>query len=173
MDTAEEVKRRLSMDNVARHYGYAPNQSGFIRCPFHQGDRTPSLKIYSELGRGFHCHACGAGSSVIDFVMLLFHIPFSAAIIRLDTDFGLGLTSERPDAREVEKLRKQRREASRARQAYESDYTARTLEFRRLWEAKKNKAPTVPDAPADPEYIEACKRLDELDQWFLEHPYER
>lgn len=59
------------MDEVARHYGFEPNRAGFMRCPFHQGDHTASLKIYAG-DRGWHCFGCNSGGSVIDFVMRLY-----------------------------------------------------------------------------------------------------
>ena len=39
-----------------------------IRCPFHEGDDTPSL-IISPASNLFHCFACEAAGSVIDGVM--------------------------------------------------------------------------------------------------------
>lgn len=79
------------MDEVARHYGFEPNRAGFMRCPFHQGDHTASLKIYAG-DRGWHCFGCNSGGSVIDFVMRLYDINFRQAVLRLDLDFGLGLS---------------------------------------------------------------------------------
>lgn len=40
----------------------------FINCPFHSGDRTPSLCI-NPLTNKWHCFGCGAGSSVYDWIM--------------------------------------------------------------------------------------------------------
>lgn len=37
-----------------------------IRCPFHE-DRTPSLHVYDEPERGWHCFGCGRGGSIYDF----------------------------------------------------------------------------------------------------------
>ena len=75
------------MDEVVRHYGFEPNRAGFMRCPFHQGDHTASLKIYAG-DRGWHCFGCNSGGSVIDFVMRLYDINFRQAVLRLDLDFG-------------------------------------------------------------------------------------
>ncbi len=84
------------MDEVVRRYGFEPNRAGFICCPFHR-EKTPSLKVYSEPGRGFYCYGCGAGGSVIDFAMLLFKIPFANAVSRIDCDFLLGLLNDKPE----------------------------------------------------------------------------
>ena len=172
MDIAEEIKRRLSMDEVVRRYGLEPNRAGFICCPFHR-EKTPSLKVYSEPGRGFNCYGCGAGGSVIDFVMKLFNIPFSAAVVRLNADFRLGLCNDRPAPREVEKLKAERLAKENAAEAAEAEYMVNTYEFRRLWQAKLFKAPKSPVGPFDPEYIEACLKLDWLQYWFDTHPYKR
>lgn len=173
MDIADEIKRRLSMDEVVRAYGFEPKQPGnYICCPFHH-DKTASLKVYNEAGRGFHCFGCGQGGSVIDFAMLLFKIPFSAAVVRLNADFRLGLSNDRPDPRELARLKAERQKRENEAEAAEADYMAHTYEYRRLWNAKIFKAPKSPEEIIDPEYIEACKKLDALDYWFFTHPYKR
>ena len=168
---ADEIKNVLSMDDVARFYGCVPNHAGYISCPFHD-ERTPSLKIYTDTGRGWHCFGCGAGGSVIDFVMQLLDISFPAALVRLNTDFRLGLSFGKLDPRETARLREDRAAKKRALAAYEADYMARTYEYRRLWLAKKI-APAAPDEPINVEYAEACRKLDALDEWFAENPYRR
>jgi hypothetical protein len=87
---AETIRERLTMREVAEHYGFTVNRSGCIRCPFHSGDHQASLHIYPGKG-GFCCFGCGAKGSVIDFVMKLYDISFTAACERLSTDFSLNL----------------------------------------------------------------------------------
>ena len=89
-DAASQIKQLLTMQEVAERYGFIPNRSGYIQCPFHQGDNHGSLKIYPGTG-GWHCFGCGAGGSVIDFAMRLFDINFRQAVLRLNMDFGLGI----------------------------------------------------------------------------------
>jgi len=50
-------------------------------CPFH-ADKNPSLSVNEEKGL-FHCFACGAGGTAVDFIMLLEGIPFKEAVRRL------------------------------------------------------------------------------------------
>lgn len=95
-DLAGQLKERLGMDEVAQRYGFSPNRSGFIQCPFHKGDNHGSLKLYPGQ-KGWHCFGCQRGGSVIDFVMQLYGIDFRQACLRLNTDFGLRLTGQRPD----------------------------------------------------------------------------
>lgn len=45
-DLAGAIRRALTAREVVEHYGFHPNRSGFIQCPFHQGDRHGSLKVY-------------------------------------------------------------------------------------------------------------------------------
>lgn len=165
MDIADEIKRRLSMDEVVRRYGFAPKQPGnYICCPFHH-EKTPSLKVYSEPGRGWHCFGCGAGGSVIDFAMLLFNIPFSAAVVRLNADFSLGLCNDRPDPRELARLKAERQERENAAAQYEQAYTARCNRRRVLWE--RLKAMGADDLERDG--LE--RTLAAMDDWFDRNPY--
>lgn len=92
---AEEIKQRLTMREVAEHYGFQVNRASCIRCPFHAGDRQASLHIYPGSG-GFHCFGCGAHGSVIDFTMRLFRCSFREAMERLDSDFHLGIGISKP-----------------------------------------------------------------------------
>lgn len=100
-DLAAEIKERLTARQVIEFYGFHPNRTGYIQCPFHTGDDHGSLKVYDGKKSGWHCFGCGAGSTVIDFVMKLFNINFRQACLRLDADFSLGLTGEKPSAAEV------------------------------------------------------------------------
>ncbi len=92
--TAEIIKQSLSMQEVAEKYGLYPDRSGFVRCPFHIGDNTASLKLYPGKGGGFYCFGCKAHGSVIDFVMRAFDCSFLTAVERLNADFGLGLCKQ-------------------------------------------------------------------------------
>lgn len=121
---AEAIKLKLSTRMVAERYGLNPDRSGFISCPFH-ADKTPSLKVYDQPGHGFFCYGCGAGGSVIDFVMRLFQIRFSQAILRLNMDFQLNAIGQIAGYREIRKFQ-QHREQIRQR---ESAKKARTLEL--------------------------------------------
>lgn len=97
---AELIKDRLTTQEAAERYGLIPNRSGFVRCPFHSGDHTASLRIYPGRG-GFSCFGCGASGSVIDLAMRLFDLPFLDACKKLNDDFCLGLPiGRKPTVRE-------------------------------------------------------------------------
>lgn len=76
----EEVKESNPIRDIVTSYGYRINRAGFISCPFHSGDRTPSCKIYKD---SFHCHACGADGDVIAFVEKMENCSFKDAFIKL------------------------------------------------------------------------------------------
>ena len=61
LDPAEYVNRLTGL-NVGRN--------GKVSCPFHE-DRTPSLHVYRDPRRGWHCYGCGRGGSVYDLAALL------------------------------------------------------------------------------------------------------
>ena len=159
-DLASQIKERLTMEEVARRYGYEPGRSGFVRCPFHQGDRTASLKIYPGQG-GWHCFGCGKGGSVIDFVMELYGLSFSQACLRLNTDFGLGLTSDKPDKKAIQDARRRAREAEEKRAREEAEELALLAEHRYWWEVQQTFAPG-PDGYIHPLYEQAVKVLPHL-----------
>ena len=117
MDTASEIKARVSIRQIVDRYDLKVERGGFISCPFHD-ERTPSLKIYEQPGKGFCCFGCGAAGSVIDFVMLLFHINFRQAVVRIASDFGIVTTNNRMGLKEkrrwqIEQARKLREERER------------------------------------------------------------
>ena len=78
--TVEEIKATYSMRDIVERYGFQPNRSGFIHCPFHTGDRDASLKVYAK---DFHCHACGANGDIFTFVQMMEEISFKEAFLSL------------------------------------------------------------------------------------------
>ncbi len=160
---AERIKDSLTMSEVARRYGYEPDRAGFLRCPFHSGDRTASLKIYPGRG-GFHCYGCGAHGTVIDFVMQLFDLDFRQALLRLNADFGLGLTNTRPSRAEASKIALERAREARELEEYRREYQGRTVLYRAYWKALQAGEET-------PLYFMALEKLPQLDYWFDQHPW--
>jgi len=82
--TKDEIKDTYSMRDIVERYGFHPNRAGFISCPFHTGDRSPSLKVYS---RDFHCHACGADGDIFDFVQKMDNLSFKEAFQSLGGEY--------------------------------------------------------------------------------------
>lgn len=163
---AEEIKQRLTMREVAEHYGFQVNHANCIRCPFHAGDRQASLHIYPGTG-GFHCFGCGANGSVIDFVMRLFDLNFRQAVLRLNADFQLGLTDSKPDRSARSAALEARREEQRKKARAETNFQFMTHEFH-YWSEIRNTFQPVQQGDAvffHPFYVEAVKRLPYIEYW--------
>lgn len=108
-DLARQVKDRLKLREVMEFYGVQFNGRGFAKCPFHT-EKTASLSIKNE---HYKCFGCGAYGGTIDFVMNYYGVNFTQALVKLDTDFNLGLVGRKPTYRE----RVQEAENSRIRKA--------------------------------------------------------
>lgn len=74
--TKEEIKAEYSMRDVISRYGLIPNRAGLVRCPFHKGDREPSMKIYEK---DFNCYGCGANGDIFTFVQMMEDVSFKEA----------------------------------------------------------------------------------------------
>lgn len=169
MSMADEIKSRVKMPEVFARYGFEPNRSGFIRCPFHS-EKTASLSAFQN-GERWKCFGCGAGGDVISFVMQLFGISFSQALLRMNLDFGLGLSGKRPDVRESRRIA-----AERARKAAEERRDKEYLDLltlchRRLWHAYLTRRPKSPEEKLDPQFDYALKNLDRV-EWMIQEALE-
>lgn len=101
-----EVKQRLSMRQVAEHYGCKVTRDGTCLCPFHN-DTHPSMKIYPD-DKGFYCWVCQKGGDVIKFVALLYGLKNEEACKRLIDDFSLPICMESLSFKEQRERQKQR-----------------------------------------------------------------
>lgn len=162
MDMAADIRRMLTAQQVAEFYGFQVGRSGFMKCPFHANDNTASLKLYDGEG-GFHCFACGAHGSVIDFVMRLFDLSFSQAVVRLSSDFNLGLTAHRLTRHEASKILEDRRKREEEKERAAQEYRVVAEEHRYWWEVLK-----YFDFP-HPLWERAVKRLPYLEDWLDEN----
>lgn len=100
------------MRDILARYNISPNRAGFIRCPFHQGDNTASLKIYKD---SFHCFGCGADGDIFKFVMMMDGISFQDAFISLGGEYKKAETKNeaRHRIRDI-KIAKQKRAKGQA-----------------------------------------------------------
>lgn len=67
----KSIKRRVKLESVLRHYHVELRQSGKSQyrgcCPIHRGEGREAFHV--NLARNlFHCFACDAGGTVLDFV---------------------------------------------------------------------------------------------------------
>ena len=166
MDYANEIKSRVSMPEMMRHYGFELDRSGFCKCPLH-GEKTGSFKSYSG-NRGFYCFGCGAHGSVIDFVMQYFGLTFTDAISKINTDFSLGLPiGERISLRQRREMEHRQRERQEERNREQSELERLEVEYWAAFDVWKkydtNKREYAPKSPSEdfhPLFVEAAKNID-------------
>lgn len=105
------IKQSVTMADVLHRYGFlAPDKDrGRIPCPLHNGHD----KNFSYKARSFKCFVCNESGDVIAFTMKLFGDSFPDACKRLNRDFCLGLTDEKP----TKEARLKTLELRRAREA--------------------------------------------------------
>lgn len=166
MNFADEIKSQLTAAEVFTVYGFQPNKRGFVCCPFH-GEKTASMKLYDGQ-RGWYCFGCHKGGDVIDFVREYFSLPFSAALAKINDDFGLRLPIGQPrtarqqleDARAAleRKRRTERRKAERKR--LDDEYWAAYDEWKRIDDNLQDYRPKHPDDEWHPLFVEAVSKKD-------------
>ena len=88
MNTVSDIKRILPLSRVVEAYTGKKLISNKMRCPFHS-EKTASFTVYEN--GSFYCFGCGASGDIFTFVKKLFNLSFPQAIVRLNSDFGLGL----------------------------------------------------------------------------------
>ena len=103
--TAEEIKSQYSMRDIVERYGFHPNRSGFISCPFHTGDHSPSMKIYEK---DFHCHACGANGDIFTFIQKMDNCDFKTAFYSLGGTYKKQTKSDEIAIYRAQKARERR-----------------------------------------------------------------
>lgn len=102
-----EIKDLYSMKDILERCGFPmPNRAGFIRCPFHEGDREPSMKVYE---RDYHCFACGANGDIFTFIQELYHLSFKETFLMLGGNYEKPSFSSRLAIYKAEKGREMRR----------------------------------------------------------------
>jgi DNA primase len=80
-EALERLKREVSLVRLIEGQGVKLISQGkdlACRCPWHEGDDTPSC-IVSPTTNLWHCFGCDAGGSVIDWVMRMHRVSFRHA----------------------------------------------------------------------------------------------
>lgn len=78
--TRDEIKETYTMWDILSRYGIQSNRAGFIQCPFHKGDREPSMKVYKD---GYNCFACSANGDIFSFIMEMENQSFKEVYLSL------------------------------------------------------------------------------------------
>lgn len=116
--TKDEIKEMYSMRDIVSRYGIQINRSGFCSCPFHTGDRTPSLKIYAK---DYHCHACGAHGDIFTWVMQMDGLSFKDAFASLGGTKELSFSAKIKIEQELAKRKHQEYLQSIAQEKHRTD----------------------------------------------------
>jgi DNA primase len=129
-DLAEAIKRAVSMRDAAARYGFEVNRVGFMKCPLHSGDHTASFKIYPD-GRGWYCYGCNQGGDVISFAQKLYDLSCPQALLRIDSDFNLGLSGQKvtPEVSALVEQRKAEEEERKQRKARYDEEWLKSIEL--------------------------------------------
>lgn len=88
-EVIERIKVEVSLVRLVESQGYKLQKHGkdfAVCCPFH-ADKTPSCVITPKSNL-FNCFGCGAGGSVIDWVMKTQGVSFRHAVELLKNDIG-------------------------------------------------------------------------------------
>lgn len=88
----DEILQRVDMRTAVIACGLEVNRSEYCKCPFHS-EKTASMKIYPK---SFYCYGCGTGGDVIKFFQLYYNLGFREAMLKINDEFRLGLTAEKP-----------------------------------------------------------------------------
>lgn len=102
---AHTVVSQVSPIEYARLIGIDVNRAGFCKCPFHSGDNTGSMKVYSQPGRGWHCYGCGAGGDVVELAKRYYGLSYPDATEKVAQDMGIALPFGHENTTKEEKLR--------------------------------------------------------------------
>lgn len=162
----ETIREALSIIDVLGLYGVEVKRGNKALCPIHN-ENTPSFTIYHD-SNSWHCFGCGAGGSVIDFVMTCFGLDALEAAKKLDADYNLGLFEHKSSQEEINLLSEQRAQ----NQAYKGlsatfdtyinkAYSLLCEYFHLLEDWKTTYAPKSLDKPEAENllFIEACHKL--------------
>ena len=132
--TKDEIKAAYPLPGVLRGYGIDVGRGGFCHCPFHEGDRTASLKTYPD--GTWHCFGCGAHGDQIDFVMMMEGVGFREACRLICGEYPDGGT-----ARRIALHRMEEDSAERKRRRRERAYRRVLDEIDRCRETQKSAKP--------------------------------
>lgn len=91
MDAVQEVKDRLSIEDLVGHYVDLKRSGASLKglCPFHQ-EKTPSFYVTPARGT-YHCFGCGRGGDAFSFLMELEKMSFPDALKQLASQAGVRL----------------------------------------------------------------------------------
>lgn len=83
------VNNTIPIENVLAHYGVEKSRNNKYYCPFgNHEDKHASLSVKKDKNICY-CFACNTGGNVISLVQKLEGLPFSDALFKVESDFGI------------------------------------------------------------------------------------
>ena len=83
---SDQIKSQYPIrDIIQNRYGLRI-RNGFVKCPFHRGDNSASLKVYDNT-QTYYCFGCGAGGDIFDFVQRMEGCSFKDAFLLLGGEY--------------------------------------------------------------------------------------
>lgn len=103
MDTVDEIKQRLPIDELVGRYVELRRSGASYKglCPFHS-EKTPSFYVNPSRGT-YKCFGCDKGGDVLSFVMEMEKLPFLEALERLAEQTGVPLPDRDTQAPSLKK----------------------------------------------------------------------
>lgn len=157
---AQRVKESVRLADVLSLYHLQPDRAGFLHCPFHSGDRSPSLKVYLDQNT-WHCFGCGKNGTVIDFVMQMERCSFTDAIKKLDSDFHIGLSDNKESYRSYRQRLSERRRRDNEQKERNNAIKTKIAHRRALW--LKIKSSEISNHDQAQEAAELTSQIERLD----------
>lgn len=159
----DDVKRSITLKVLIKGYGFEVKRNNELCCPFHN-EKTPSFHIYED---HYHCFGCGEHGDAITFVQKLFNLERKDAAIKINSDFGLGLsTTVNRSPQEIKQIKSEILE--KQQQLSFQEKIVHNVEvniskyIRALNQFKFEYAPKNPYDTVDLRFVEALQKLDEM-----------
>lgn len=125
------VNESLSMVDVARHFGYAPNRAGFIKSPFKE-ERTASCKLYPH---SFYDFSSNTGGDIVRFASAILGLNNWEACRYLIEAFSLPFSlSGSADNREQIRHREQERQRQQEKERRFKEAWRAEVDELKVWE---------------------------------------
>lgn len=126
------VNENLSMADVARHFGYAPNRAGFIKSPFKE-ERTASCKLYPH---SFYDFSSNTGGDVIRFSSAILGLNNWEACRYLIEAFSLpfSLSGSADNREQIQRRQRERQKQQEKEQRFRTAWVAE-VDRLKTWES--------------------------------------
>lgn len=131
MDAVEDIKDRLSVDEVVGTYVHLKRAGRNFKglCPFHE-EKTPSFVVSPERGV-YHCFGCGEGGDIFTFVERMDGLDFRGALEYLAERAGVDLPEQGDGGQQQAQYKQRLREANAAAAKYYHIQLGRNQEAKR------------------------------------------